>query len=116
MTYSQSLSIQKNQVYRRGQNTYSMARMNGQSRASVDSCYSTHHACLSARDCILITGRSSQIRWDTLYRVARATRVRPKERESPISMLKAVTKMIEKIKSSQVAGALTAVKPSAYAN
>jgi cell division protein FtsL len=114
MTYSQSLSIQKNQVYRRGQNTYSIAR----STAKVGPV-STAVIVLTLVCLLGIVYLSQVTRTNTLgYSVSSLQQKESdlKKEKADLDVEAVRLQSIEKIKSSQVAGALTAVKPSAYAN
>jgi hypothetical protein len=114
MTYSQSISLQKNQVYRRGQNTYSIAR----ARTRLGPV--TTGVLVLALVCLLGIMYLSQVtRTNTLGYAVTTLQEEEKELKKEASNLEVETvrlQSIEKVKSSQVAGALVPVKPTAHAN
>lgn len=114
MTYSQSLSIQKNQVYRRNQNTYSIAR--AKSRLGPVSTAIIVLALISLMGMIYLT---QVTKTNSLgYQLSSLTeKEKDLQKEKADLEIEAVRlQSIDKIKSSQVAGAMTTLKPSAYAN
>lgn len=114
MTYSQSISLQKNQVYRRGQNTYSIAR------AKTRLGPVTTGVLVITLICLLGIMYLSQVtRTNTLGYSLSSLQQEEKDLKKESADLEVETvrlQSIEKVKSSQVAGAMVPIKPTAYAN
>jgi hypothetical protein len=114
MTYSQSISIQKNQVYRRGQNTYSFMKT-GTKIGPV----STAVICLALISLLGVVYLTQVTRTNSLgYQVSSLQQKEEtlRKNKSDLDIEAVRLQSIEKIKSSQVATALVPLKPSAYAN
>lgn len=114
MTYSQSISIQKNQVYRRGQNTYSIAR----SRSRLGPV-TTVVLLLSMVSLIGIMYLSQVTRTNTLgYKLSSLQQEESKLQKEHADLEVETVRLqsIEKVKNSQIAEALVPIKPTAYAN
>ncbi|MCA9347339.1 hypothetical protein KC930_02030 [Candidatus Saccharibacteria bacterium] len=113
MTYSQSVSLQKNQVYRRGQNIYSSSR----SSAKLGPI-STAIICLALVSLMGIVYLSQVTRTNSLGYSLSSLQQKENElkKEKTDLEIEAVRlQSIDKIKSSQVASAMTQIKPSGYA-
>jgi cell division protein FtsL len=114
MTYSQSVSLQKNQVYRRGANTYSLAR----TRPSLGPI-STAVIVIALIALMGMLYLTQVTKTNSLgYKVSSLrSRESQLQREKDDLDIEAVRlQSIERVKSSQVANAMTTIKPSAYAN
>ena len=114
MTYSQNLSIQKNQVYRRGSNTHSMSRV-GTKMGPI----STAVICLALISLMGIVYLSQVTRTNSMgYKLSSLQQKENdlKKEKTDLDIEAVRLQSIEKVKSSQVAAALTPVKPSAYAH
>ena len=113
MTYSQSLSLQKNQVYRRGANTHSITRS-----STKLGPVSTAVICLALVSLMGIVYLSQVTRTNSLgYRLSSLQiKEGDLQKEKTDLEIEAVRlQSIEKVKSSQVAAAMTQIKPSSYA-
>jgi hypothetical protein len=113
MTYSQSLSLQKNQVYRRGANTHSIAR-SGTKLGPV----STAVICLALVSLMGIVYLSQVTRTNSMgYKLSSLQQKEEdlKKEKADLDIEAVRLQSIEKVKSSQVATALTPIKPTAYA-
>ena len=114
MTYSQSLSIQKNQVYRRNQNTFSISR----SRAKLGPV-STAVIVLALVSLMGMIYLTQVTKTNSLgYQLSSLTHKEQdlKKEKADLDIEAVRLQSIEKVKASQVAGTLTTVRPSAYAN
>jgi hypothetical protein len=114
MTYSQSISLQKNQVYRRGQNTHSMVRA-GTRLGPV----STVVIVLAIISLLGVMYLSQVTRTNSLgYELAglRQDEVGLQREISDLEVEAVRLQSIETVRSSQVATNLVPIKPSSYAN
>ncbi len=114
MTYSQSLSIQKNQAYRRGANSFSIAK--GRARLGPISTFVIVLALVCLMGIVYLTQvtRTNSLGYKVSSLNEREISLQKEKADLEIEAVK--LQSIEKVKSSQVANAMTQVKPSAYAN
>ena len=113
MTYSQSLSLQKNQVYRRGANTHSISRS-----TTKLGPVSTAVICLALVSLMGIVYLSQVTKTNSLgYKVSSLQQKQDelKKEKSDLEIESVRLQSIEKIKSSQVATTMTQIKPTNYA-
>lgn len=113
MTYSQSISLQKNQVYRRGQNTFAYSGV--RSKLGPVSTIIVVLAIICLLGIVYLT---QVTRVNALgYKVSslESKQVELKKEKADLEVEAVRLQSIEKIKSSQVATSLTPIKPTTYA-
>lgn len=114
MTYSQSLSIQKNQVYRRGANTFSISRNRTRLGPVSTAVVVLALVCLLGMVYLTQVTKTNSLGYQVSSLTQKEEELKKEKADLDIESVR--LQSIEKVKNSQVAGAMTTIKPSAYAN
>lgn len=114
MTYSQSLSIQKSNVYRRGANTFSLSRGRAKLGPVTTAVVVLALVCLLGMVYLTQVTKTNSLGYELSSLTQKEEELQKEKADLDIESVR--LQSIEKVKSSQVAGTMTTIKPSAYAN
>ena len=114
MTYSQSVSLQKNQVYRRGQNIYSVSRTGAKLGPVSTIVICLALVCLMGIVYLSQVTRTNSLGYELSSLQQKETDLKKEKADLEVEAVR--LQSIDKIKSSQVATTMTTIKPTGYAH